>query len=753
MAATFKIQISGRVQGVGFRPFVFLLANKYGLKGIVTNNQEGVLIEINCAKEKAVLFMQDLKQNPPPLAIIQSATLEETDPKEYQSFTIIPTSDNAQINLPLTPDFSICNECKSELTDVKNRRYNYPFISCVNCGARYAVTKKFPFERENTSIADFEMCELCQEEYTNPKDRRFHSQTNSCGSCGISLFIYDNNGNRLHIANDEIIESIASYIRQGNIIAIKNTSGYLLCCDATNAQVVQKLRAKKHRPNKPFAVMYPRLEILKQDLTISKEEGEEITSNISPIVIVSSKGYHGDIALDEIAPNLNQIGVMLPYSGLMHLITDALSFPIVATSGNISGSPIISDIETAQEKLSEVADYFLHHDLDIVNPQDDSVVKISPETKQKIVFRRSRGLAPNYLDYTSANEFKILAMGSHLKNTISFTPNRHLYVSQYLGNLDSYEVGERYEKTITQYLDFFDTKPEVILVDQHQAYQSAQIGERLAEKFNAKTYAIQHHKAHFASVLGEHKLLASKEKILGVIWDGTGLGDDDMIWGGEFFAYENNEINRLTHFDYSDWLLGDKMAKEPRLSLLSLSTPEMENIVKPKFTSTEWNIYQKKRQSNTLKTSSIGRLFDAVASLLGLIDVNTYEGEAAILLENCIEEIDFDNLQDYLEDESYNTIPSQLIIEKITIAKNSDTTNSQLAANFIYTLACTIIEVAKKHHIKTIAMSGGVFQNATLIDMILRLSKSEFVCKFNTTLPPNDENISFGQLMYYEHVR
>lgn len=753
MLKTFKIQISGRVQGVGFRPFVYLLAHKYGLSGFVSNNEEGVLIELTCNIDKAELFIEDLKLHPPPLAVLKSASIKEVTNKKYDGFSIIPTPKSTRLNLPLTPDFTICSECKNELIDGENRRYNYPFISCVNCGPRYAVTQKFPFERKNTSMVEFEMCEPCYQEYANPDNRRFHSQTNSCPSCGISIYIHDKNGNKENLKEEKVIERIARLIRKGKIVAIKNTGGYLLCCDASNVQAIQKLRDKKHRPSKPFALMYPSLGVLKKELIINPTVEKEISSHYSPIVIIGKKGYRGSVALDEVAPNLNQVGLMLPYSGLMYLLMRALGFPIVATSGNISGSPIISTVEDADEKLSNVADYLLHHNLTIENPQDDSVVKFSNEFSYRILFRRSRGIAPNYLDYSITSTKNILAMGSHLKNTISYTPNSCLYVSPYLGNLDGYEVCQRYEKTIAQYLDFFNTVPEVIIVDKHKAYHSSLIGIDMAGKLHAELHYVQHHKAHFASVLGEQNLFESQEKILGVIWDGTGLGDDEMIWGGEFFTYENNTMNRLTHFEYFDWLLGEKMATEPRISLLCLSTPKSEYLVKPKFSEVEWDIYLKKRQSNTLKTSSVGRIFDAVAALLGLTDVNTYEGEAAILLENSIDEVNYNELKDYLHNETYNVVPSILLVEKIAEDINRNISVSKIAANFIYTLACIIISVARKHHYKIIAMSGGVFQNTTLIDMVLRVSGSEFVCKFNTEFPPNDENISFGQIMYYQNIK
>ena len=754
MESTLEIRVSGRVQGVGFRPYVFRLANNHELKGFVTNNKEGVFIAVSGSTEKTKYFLEELKQSPPPSALIQSVSFEKVDFRSFDDFAIVPSVKNTQIDLPLTPDFGICDQCKKELTDAKNRRLNYPFITCVNCGPRYALTNKFPFEREHTSVADFEMCIACHEEYQNPSDRRFHSQTNSCSSCGVTLSLQDKNGYKEEIEEARVVAKVAVLIRQGKIIAIKNTSGYLLCCDASNEQAIKNLRARKHRPQKPFAVMYQNMEMLEQDFPIPEACVNEVKSSVSPIVILDAREHRGTIVLNAVAPHLNQIGVMLPYSGLMYLILKKLNCPIVATSGNISGSAILSREREAHEQLSGVADYFLNHNLDIVNPQDDSVVKFSFNSSQKVTLRRSRGLAPNYLNYSSAsNQTKVLAMGSQLKSTFSIIPNSHLYVSQYFGNLESYDVYKRYSQTIYDHLAFFDTNPEVILVDGHKGYQSTELGEDLALKFQAKVHSIQHHKAHFASVLGEHNLFGSKEKILGVIWDGTGLGDDGMIWGGEFFTYENNSIHRLTHFDYFDSFIGDKMAMEPRISLLSLCSSKMNDQIKPKFTEVEWEIYQKKQETNTLKTSSVGRLFDSVASLLGLIDVNTYEGEAAMLLENCIDEINPDCLRNYLENDTVEPIPSKLIIERIYQEKNEGIPNSQLAANFIFTLAHVIILIAKRHNFKTIAMSGGVFQNTTLIEMILSQSNSEFVCKFNTALSPNDESISFGQMMYYQNIK
>ncbi len=755
MVKSFKIQVNGQVQGVGFRPFVFGLATKHKLKGTVYNNENGVEILINTTENKVPVFLKDLLQDPPPSSIIIKHKVEEIPFHEFEKFSIDISKSNFQINSPLTPDFAICKDCKKELESPDNRRYQYPFITCVNCGPRYALTKKFPFERNNTSISDFKMCAVCQKEYKNPKDRRFHSQTNSCTSCGIKLSIRDNKGNDINIPEDRIIKEVCNQIKNGKIVSIKNTSGYFLCCDARNKNSIQKLRERKQRPTKPFAVLYPNIQLLKNDLIVSPFEEEELGSAIRPIVLISSVKYTGPVALNEIAPSLNQIGVMLPYSGLMQLLMKELKTPIVATSGNIHGSPIISNIEEAQKKLGSVADLFLHHNLHIENPQDDSVVKFIAHSNHKIIFRRSRGYAPNYLGFNSISEEKILAVGSLLKSTVAFTPNSNLYLSEYIGNLDSYECFNRFEKINQKYFNFFNTDPSIILADKHTGYQSTIYAQELAGRLNTEIKYIQHHKAHFASVLGEYNLFDSEvnkypEGILGVIWDGTGLGDDGNIWGGEFFIYKHREISRYTHLEYYDWLSNDKMALEPRLTLLSLAGSQLEDFVKNKFSESEWQILSKMKNKNSLKTSSVGRLFDAVSSLLGLCDYNTYEGEAAILLENHIINYKKYQLKDYLE--KHEIFSGTQILNQISIDLIRKIPTEHIAANFLYTLSCTIFKVANKTNSKIIALSGGVFQNSILCEMLYRQTTPEIELKFNRNLSVNDENISYGQMMYYQYI-
>lgn len=749
MLSTFEIICTGRVQGVGFRPFVNKLALSMDLSGTVSNNESGVIILISGPLKKINEFYDSLTGNPPPVAKIKSHKRREIEYQLFHGFSIIPSSTSGKLNLALTPDFGICKECLKEMDSIENRRFGYPFTTCVNCGPRWAVTNTFPFERAHTTVSDFQMCLECESEYSDSSKRRFHSQTNSCSYCGIQLSLEDNAGKRIHVDEKDLFRKISSLLRQGQILALKNTGGYLLCCDATNNKVINRLRRLKQRPKKPFAILYPSIELLHQELPINKAQKDSLQSVERPIVIVSSKGYKGKLALAELTPGLNQLGVMLPYSGILHLLGKEMNSPLVATSGNIHGSPVISDIRTAKDLLSGVADYFLHHNLSISNAQDDSVIKFSFNNDQKVIFRRARGLAPNYLNFENNHQVKTMALGAHLKSVIAFVPNDYLYLSQYLGNLDHYEVYKRFVETVAVFERIFKEDPDQLLCDKHPSYLSTQFANEVSVELGIPKYEIQHHKAHFASVLAEYDLMQTDEEILGVVWDGTGYGDDGHIWGGEFFSYKNKEMKRINHFEYFNWLAGDKMAKEPRLSLLSLHDDQDAEVLQSKFSNQELIIYKKLKKANTLKTSSVGRLFDAVASLLGLCDVNSYEGEAAILLENATEGYALGKLKSYSKTVIENFIPTGLIWNEIykDYCKGED--RNVIISNFLFTLAGLIFEIADSYQIKKIACSGGVFQNTTLLDMIIDLLPEDVELFLNHEMSPNDENIAFGQLFYH----
>ena len=753
MLKTYKIVITGRVQGVGFRPYVFVLASKNHLSGTISNNEKGVIIYLTGSPSEVKSFYQKLINNPPPVSFIQKSKIHEISFQEFEDLRIVPSTIDGKLNLPLTPDFAICEKCKNEMVDQENRRSNYPFITCVNCGPRWAITNTFPFERSNTTIQDFEMCAECNNEYTDPNNRRFHSQTNTCKTCGIEMVLRDNKGVNLKISKEAIFKKAAALIRAGKIIAIKNTSGYLLCCDANNRKVIQNLRQKKRRPKKPFAVLYPNLNLLEQHFKISKKQHKAFQSTQRPIVVIPKNNFKGSLALTDIAPDLNQIGIMLPYTGILELLSTELKIPVIATSGNLHGSPILFDDKESFEVLEDIVDYFFDHDLEIVNPQDDSVVKFSSKFDHEVLFRRSRGYAPNYFGTKINTNERILAMGGHLKSTIAFLPNDYLYISQYLGNLDNYDVYKRFTNTVEKFINLFEQKPDVVLIDSHPAYQSSLYGKEITKKETSSLYEIQHHKAHFASVLGEHELFNDSKPVLGVVWDGTGYGDDDQIWGGEFFSYAKNKIERISHFDYFDWIVGDKMSKEPRLSFLSLASSESEPGLYGKFEEKEIDIYKTIKKKNKLKTSSVGRLFDAIASLLEICDINTYEGEAAILLENKVIHYNLENCITYCDVEIEGVIPTKIILKNIYVDFKKGIKKEQIILNFLFTMASIIIDFAETNKFDKIACSGGVFQNTVLIDMLKELTGTKYKLFFNRNLAPNDENISYGQIMYYLNCR
>lgn len=749
MSKTFEIIFSGQVQGVGFRPYVYNLAHKYGLSGFVSNNENGVIIHVSGASDAIQSLYKRILSDPPQVARIIGSSCAEIPYRCFEKFEILPSNKTNKLNLLLTPDFAICSECKEELMSPVNRRYQYPFTTCVNCGPRWSVTNTFPFERENTSLDAYVMCTECNSEYANPEDRRFHSQTNTCTHCGIPIFLTDHRNKVIPLSRQELFPHLALLIKKGNIVAIKNTSGYLLCCDAANEAAIRRLRQRKHRPNKPFAILYPSLQLLEQELFVSEEEKKELTGVQSPIVLISSKYFRGKLCLDQIASGLSYLGVMLPYSGILQLLAEHLHIPVVATSGNIHGSPVISDNRTALEQLDGVADYFVQHHLNIVNPQDDSVIKFSPKYRQKICIRRSRGYAPSYFGPLAHSGEKILALGAHLKSSISFLPNNHLYISQYLGNLDNADVYDRFTTTVRYFLTLFEQKPEVILVDSHPQYNSTVFGREFAREINRPVIAVQHHKAHFASVLGEHELFSANKKVLGVVWDGTGYGDDGQIWGGEFFIYEDRAIKRSNHFSYFDWIAGDKMSKEPRISFLTLCDTELYHLVNDKFDAQELALYQVLIQKKVLKTSSVGRLFDAVASLLNICDKNTYEGEAAILLENRTTSNTISSCKSYLDVSEDGIISSHTLFKNLCLDFVSGNSATQIITNFFYTLTKLIFSIADRNDTRDIALSGGVFQNATLVDMLYDVGEKKYNLYFNRQLSPNDENISFGQVMAY----
>ena len=753
---TYHIHIRGVVQGVGFRPHVYQLCQKRNLKGWVNNTVDGVHIRINATERDAYDFLEELLNNPPPMAQITGHNIKKVAYETFDDFRIIESASDKQAKLLLTPDFAMCADCERELFDPDNRRYQYPFITCTNCGPRYSITRQLPYDRHTTTMAPFNMCGACQSEYNDPMNRRYYSQTNSCPDCAIEMMLLENG--EIH-RNFTDLDYIAGQWHKGKIVAIKGIGGYLLTCDATNPEPVRRLRKLKNRPVKPFALMYPDVLTLSEDAEVDLTEKFELESTASPIVLLPLReDVWTPLALDVIAPGLNSIGVMLPYTPLYKLLLAEFGKPIVATSGNISNSTIIYKDEDAINDLSKISDLILMNNREIVIPQDDSVVKFSRIKRKRIVIRRSRGLAPSYINPDlSFPDKTLLATGAMMKSTFALLQNKTLHISQYLGSTDNYRAEENYKHTFNHFIRLFRPEPELILIDKHPGYFTHRFGKEFAEKNHIEIRQVQHHKAHFAAVLAENNLFDSSEKILGVIWDGTGLGDDGNIWGGEFFSFHQQRMERIAHLNAYPFIAGDKMVKEPRISALSIGRSLVNHqIIKKKFNETEWNIYHRLLQQTTLHSTSMGRLFDAVASVVLNHDRQTYEGEAAVFLENAayryFQQNNITTYYSYIKNEEIPENFTHFILQNIITDINKGFDSDFIAAKFHITLAHYIQKFALKNGFKKVAFSGGVFQNHLLTDLIMMLMDDDFDLYFHKDLSPNDENISFGQLMYALHV-
>jgi hydrogenase maturation protein HypF len=606
------------------------------------------------------------------------------------------------------------------------------------------------------------MCKECEGEFSDPTNNRFYSQTNSCPSCRISQWVVDSHGIKSELGDGNIVDFICEKIETGAVVAVKGIGGFLLICDAENKQLVNELREKKFRPTKPFALLYPDIGYVKKKYVVSKKELEELQSSASPIVLLNVTPQSDSWKLlPNIAPRLNRLGVMLAYAPVLVLIAGKLNRPLLATSGNQKGSPIIYKNQEAIKSLSGFANYFLLNNREIQIPQDDSVVKFSEQNDKKIVIRRSRGYAPGFLQHAVDTSFAedVLSMGALLKSTFCIWSQGRCHVSQFLGDTTEFDAQISYERTLNHFQNLLEFKPEIVLVDKHPAYFSTQLGKEFAFTCESTIIEIQHHEAHLWAVLGENDLLDSKEKILGVVFDGTGMGNDGAVWGGEFFNFEFGALSRINHLKYFPHILGDKMAREPRLSALSVlhSMDYDYTILNHAFSVGELDFYLKVIDRSTLQTSSMGRIFDAISGLMGLCYINTHEGEGAMFLE-CIAQKYCDLAGQYPEAYNYllSTDGSIDLNEILGVIVNDISTSMDpglIAAKFHSTIVQVIAEVASRSGYKSIAFSGGVFQNGLLIDMIIDKLDKEYRLFFHKDISPNDECISYGQLVGYYSLK
>lgn len=752
MATGWHIHIWGITQGVGFRPHVCRLARETGLRGRVRNTPDGVHIDLVADAAVAHRFYNQVQTAPPPGAHLSGSRIEAVTLPAYTDFRIEASPRAGAATVLPTPDVALCSACRAELRDPTDRRYGYAFITCTYCGPRYSILDRLPYDRERTAMAAFTPCPACREEYGDPADRRFHSQTNACADCGprLSLVV----GGKQVLTGDPVAQAV-TWLQAGQIGAVKGLGGYLLLCDATQAASIRALRQRKQRPSKPLALQYPDLDTIAGDAHLDPVAATALESAVGPIVLLRPREQpiHA-LALTDIAPGLGEIGVMLPAAPLLDLLSAGVGRPLVATSGNLSGSPITRTTEEAETALARVADFFLHHDRAIYQPQDDSVLRLTEERRRPVWLRRARGLAPLWKPECSGtgNDRATLAFGSDLKHSYGLRAGGNTYLSQYLGDLDRYESQQAAEESRRRLLDLTGIRPDCIVVDAHPGFHASRAGAALSRALGVPLQTVQHHRAHLAAVLAENDLHATAEEVLGVIWDGTGYGDDGQVWGGEFLAYRGDRIERLAHLHYFPHLLGDKMSREPRLAALSLwrDDPVTLTTLEPLFQPREWQLYTALVQRKpTLQSSSMGRIFDGVAALLGLGAKPSYEGEAAAHLEALA--------RTYLRRAGWASVaePPWPVADPLRVGDwlaqlaaeyRAGVPAGLLAARVHRQLVALIRTTAERLGYRKLACSGGVWQNTLLIDMADRYLSADFELFFHRGLSPNDENISYGQL-------
>ncbi len=715
--STYHIRVCGVVQGVGFRPFVYRVAKGIGLFGEVNNDTLGVNIFINATPKEMEEFLQLLSKNTPPLAKIESIKSTQISPKLYYDFTIVESFSEGVTSTQIPPDVSICDACQKELYDPKNRRYLYPFITCTDCGVRYSIIENLPYDRTYTSMKKFRMCKACEAEYNDPLDRRYHAQPIGCWECGPRLSCS--------------IDMAISALKEGKIVAVKGVGGYHLMCDATNEEAIERLRMRKNRPAKPFAVMVKDLEMAKELAFISKKEEEILNAKERPIVLCRSK----DILPDSIAPSISKIGIFLPYTPLHLLLLKELDRPLVATSANITDEPIATDLES-MEKLSTVYDLLLYHDRDIVNGCDDSVVMVVGD--EPIMIRRSRGYAPSSVKLPFKLDNKVLALGANQKSTVAIGFDDVVILSPHIGDLDTIESVGYFEKNINTLCRMYDFRPDVVVHDKHPHYEST----KYAKTHYHDSLSVQHHHSHILAVMAEKQM---EGKVLGVAFDGTGYGDDGNLWGGEFLLCDYTGFERVAHLKYFKLLGGERAIKEPRRVALSLlfeiygkELLEMQNPVTKAFSKTELKTLYLSWQKglNAPLSSSMGRVFDAVASITDICQMMSFEGESGMLLEE---------MYDKGVKESYPfSIDDKEIDIRIMIEEILHENDPKIAISKFFNTIVEMIVAISEEYLYPVVVSGGVFQNRVLMELLIERIEG---LVFSNNIPPNDGGVALGQVV------
>jgi len=749
-----KLKIKGIVQGVGFRPFIYSLASRYGLNGFVLNDTEGVVVEIEGRKTGVEKFILDITKKIPPLSRIEEINISELPPVGYSNFTIKPSAQKEERFVLISPDIATCDDCLKELFDPRNRRFHYPFTNCTNCGPRFTIIKGIPYDRPKTTMESFKMCDECQFEYDDPLNRRFHAQPNCCSRCGPHLSLVDKRGKEI-IEND-VMKKTIELLKKGKIVAVKGLGGFHLACDAMDKSAVRRLRERKGREDKPFAIMVKNVQTAKRFCRVNKAEKEMLLSKRRPIVLLSKNGFCPIV--DDVAPRQKYLGVMLPYTPLHHLLSSELE-ALVMTSGNISNEPIVFKNEDAVVQLKDIADYFLLHNRNIHIRCDDSVARIF--NGKEMLIRRSRGYVPEPIEFPY--ESQILACGAELKNTFCLTRDNYGFLSHYIGDLENSETFEAFSDGIKHFKNLFSIEPEIIAYDLHPEYLSTKYAKQLLENDSSLTgIPVQHHHAHIASCMLDNHI---EERVIGVAFDGLGFGIDGNLWGGEFLTADFKGFHREAHFKYIPTPGAVQAIKEPyRMAVAYLLTTYGEDFNKLNIGFLK-RIGQKKiavikemifKGINSPVTSSVGRLFDAVSSLLGICDIITYEGQAAIELEMAVSSpyvynsrrIEYNYIIENKND--MYIIEPEVIISGIVEDIKKDIPQGFISLKFHNTIVNIIVDacvkIREKTDIKNVALTGGVFQNIFLLKRTMaQLQNRGFIVFTHHRVPTNDGGISVGQ--------
>ncbi|WP_035985287.1 carbamoyltransferase HypF [Leptolyngbya sp. KIOST-1] len=755
MATTHPIQqrmaltVQGTVQGVGFRPFVYQLAIALGLRGGVKNTPQGVVIDIEGSKSALQQFSRRLQQEIPPPAAIQTLTQQSLPLQGFDRFEIWPSDPvEGAATAQILPDLATCPACLQDIFNPHNRRYRYPFTSCTHCGPRFSIITALPYDRPRTTMAGFELCSTCAAEYSHPGDRRFHAQPNACPRCGPELAFWPT----AEQPSAPLEQAIAA-LRQGHIVALKGLGGFQLLVDAQNDAAVERLRQRKQRPDKPLALMYATLAQVRRDCEVAETAAHLLTASQAPIVLVPKRP--GPTALAAaIAPHTTHLGVMLPTTPLHHLLLREYGSPVVATSGNRSGEPLCTDSPEAHRQLGAIADGFLVHNRPIQRPVDDSVVQIVQGQPQ--ILRHARGYAPQAIPLPPGvdADLRILALGAHLKSAIALSLGTQVVLSQHIGDLETPQAIARLEHTVADWLALYRCQPTAIACDLHPDYGSTRLGQTLAQRWQIPLIPVQHHYAHGLAAMAEHHLAAP---VLAVAWDGAGYGPNQTIWGGEFLQITESGFERLAHLRPFALPGGDRCSREPRRSAIALlygcygdQAFVMTDLAPIQaFSAPQRAVLRQMFAAdvNSPMTSSMGRLFDGVAALLGLPQSVSFEGQAAIALEGLAAECSTPKGYPFAVSVTHPAVIDwRPMVRAVVCDRQAGVATRVIAARFHRTLVEMVGAIAQRAGLEQVVLTGGCFQNRMLSEQTIQhLRDRGFVPHWHQRVPPNDGGLAVGQ--------